>query len=39
MFDQSNYYTALKYYDYANKLALGKMKDESACLAIKDLQD
>ena len=35
MFDFSNYSTKSKYYDESNKLVVGKMKDETACVAIE----
>ena len=34
MFDFSNYSTKSKYYDNSNKLVVGKMKDETAGVAI-----
>ena len=37
MFDFSNYSTESKYYDNSNKLVVGKMKDETACVAIEEL--
>ena len=37
MFDFSNYSTKSKYYDDSNKLVIGKMKDETGGVAIKDL--
>ena len=37
MFDFSNYSTKSKYYDDTNKLMVGKMKDETAGVAIKEL--
>ena len=37
MFDFSNYLAKLKYYDDSNKLALGKIKDETSGVAIKEL--
>ena len=36
MFDFSNYLPKSKYYDDLNKLAVGKMKDETAGFAIKE---
>ena len=36
MFDFSNYSTKSKYYDNSNKLATGKMKDETAGIAIEE---
>ena len=39
MFDISNYSTKSKYYDNSNKLVLGKMKDETRGVAIKNLLD
>ena len=36
MFDFSNYSTKSKYYDDSNKLVVGKMKDETAGVAIKE---
>ena len=36
MFDLSNYSTKSKYYDNSNKLVVGKMKDETAGVAIED---
>ena len=36
MFDFSNYSTKSKYYDDSNKLLVGKMKDETAGVAIKE---
>ena len=36
MFDFSNYSAESKYYDYSNKLVVGKMKDEKAGVAIKE---
>ena len=35
MFDFSNYSTKSKYYDYSNKLVIGKMKYETGGVAIK----
>ena len=35
MFDFSNYSTKSKFYDNSNKLVIGKMKDETAAIAIK----
>ena len=35
MFDFSNYSTKSKYYDNSNKLVVGKMKDETAGVAIE----
>ena len=32
MFDFSSYSTKSKYYDHSNKLVVGKMKDETACV-------
>ena len=37
MFDFSNYSAKSKYYDDTNKLMVGKMKDETAGVAIKEL--
>ena len=36
MFDISNYSIKSKYYDDLNKLVIGKMKDETAGVAIKE---
>ena len=36
MFHFSNYSAKSKYYDDSNKLAVGKMKDETADVAIKE---
>ena len=36
MFDFCNYLTKSKYYDNSNKLVLGKIKDETAGVAIKE---
>ena len=36
MFDFSNYSTESKYYDNSNKLVVGKMKDETAGVAIEE---
>ena len=36
MFDFSNYSTKSKYYDNSNKLTTGKMKDETAGIAIEE---
>ena len=36
MFDFSNYSTKSKYYNNSNKLVVGKMKDETAGVAIKE---
>ena len=36
MFDFSNYSTKSKYYDYSKNLVFGKMKDETAGVAIED---
>ena len=36
MFDFSNYLTKFKYYDNSNKLAIGKMKDETRGVVIKE---
>ena len=36
MFDFSNYSTKSKYYDNSNKLVIGKMKDETAGVAIEE---
>ena len=36
MFDFSNYSTTSKYYDNSNKLVVGKMKDETAGVAIEE---
>ena len=36
MFDFSNYSTKSKYYDDSNKLVMGKLKDETAAVAIKE---
>ena len=35
MFDFSNYLTKSKYYDDSNKLAIGKMKDETEGVAFE----
>ena len=35
MFDFSIYSTKSKYYDNLNELVVGKMKDETACVAIE----
>ena len=35
MFDFSIYSTKSKYYDNLNKLVVGKMEDEKACVAIE----
>ena len=37
MFDFSNYLTNSKHYDNSNKLVIGKMKDETAGVAIKKI--
>ena len=39
MFDFSNYSTKLKYYDSLNKLVVGKIKDETAGVAIEEFVD
>ena len=39
MFDISNYSSKSKCYDNSNKLVLGKMKDETGGVAIKNLLD
>ena len=39
MFDISNYSTNSKTYDDLNKLVVGKMKDETAGVAIKDFDE
>ena len=39
MFDFSNYSTKLKYYDSSNKLVVGKIKDETAGVAIEEFVD
>ena len=36
MFDFSNYLTKSKYYDNSSKLVVGKMKDETAGVAINE---
>ena len=36
MFDFSNYSTKSKYFDNSNKLVVGKMKDETAGVAIEE---
>ena len=36
IFDFSNYSTKSKYYDNSNKLAIGKMKDETGGVAIEE---
>ena len=36
MFDFSNYSTKSKYYDNSNQLVVGKMKDETAGVAIEE---
>ena len=36
MFDFSNYSTKSKYYDNSNKLVIGKMKNETAGIAIEE---
>ena len=36
MFDCSNYLTKPKFYDNSNKLVVGKMKDETAGVAIEE---
>ena len=36
MFDISNHSTKSKYYDNSNKLLVGKMKDETAVVAIEE---
>ena len=36
MFDFSNYSTKSKYYDNSNKLVVGKMKNETAGVAIEE---
>ena len=36
MFDFSNYSAESKYYDESNKLVVGKMKDETGGVAIKE---
>ena len=36
IFDFSNYSTKSKYYDNSNKLAIGKMKDETGGIAIEE---
>ena len=37
MFDYSNYYAKSEYYDDSNKLVVGKMKDETGGVTIKEL--
>ena len=37
MSDSSNYLIKSKYYDNSNKLVVGKMEDETAGVAIKEL--
>ena len=39
MIDFINYSTKSKYYDNSNKLLIGKMKDETAGIAIEELLD
>ena len=39
MFDFSNYSFKSKYYDNSNKLMVGKMEDETACVRLKNLSD
>ena len=39
IFDFSNHSTKSKYYDDSNKLVIGKMKDETGGVAIKDLAE
>ena len=39
MFDFSNYSTKSKYYDDSNNLVIGKMKDETGGVALKNLLD
>ena len=39
MFVFSNYWTKSKYYDNSNKLAISKTKDETGCVALKNLFD
>ena len=39
MFDFSNYSTNSKYYGNSNKSVVGKMKDETGGVAVKDLSD
>ena len=39
MFDFSNYSIKSKYYANSNKLAIGKMEDETAGVAIEELSD
>ena len=36
MFNLSNYSTKSKYYDNSNKLVVGKMKDETAGVAVEE---
>ena len=36
LFDFINYSTKSKYYDNSNKLVIGKMKDETASVTIKE---
>ena len=36
MFDFSNYSTKSKYYDDSNKLVIGKIKDQTGGVAIKE---
>ena len=36
MFDFGNYSAKSKYYDHSNKLVVGKMKDETAGVAIEE---
>ena len=36
MFDFSNFSTKSKYYDHSNKLVIGKTKDETRVVAIKE---
>ena len=37
MFDFSNHSTNLRYYDNSNKLVIGKIKDESTGVTIKEI--
>ena len=36
MFDFSSYSTNSKYYDNSNKLVVGNMEDETACIVIEE---
>ena len=39
IFDFSNYLTKSKYYYDSNKLVIGKMKDDTGCMWLKNLLD